>query len=106
MSNDVVQLATEANSKAFNILKAVEEASELTEVLTKYLTKAEGYRPSNEKITEEIGDMIVRCKIIAKIFGEEEVERRVKDKSNLLCTYYAKKLATGNPPKLDWVQQT
>lgn len=60
-----------------NILKVIEECAELTEVLTKYLTKQPEDRPSIDKIIEESGDVFFRLRILTQMLNiEEKVKER------------------------------
>lgn len=65
-----------------NILKVVEETTELNEVLIKFITKKPELKPPIEKIIEEAGDTIFRLKVLLAYFKiEDEVEKRVAEKA-------------------------
>ena len=75
------------------ILKVVEECMELSEVLVKYLTKAEGYKPSTEKITEEAGDVLFRIEVLArKLQIKDDINERYINKSLQMDEWMNKKL--------------
>lgn len=75
-----------------HILKCVEECMELCEVLVKTLTKAEGMKPPQEKIVEEMGDLRFRMEVLArKLHIEQAVEARYKDKGAQLDEWYSGK---------------
>lgn len=63
------------------VLKLVEECTELNEVLIKYLTKKEKYKPSKAKIIEEMGDVLIRMKLLAEFWDiKNEVNERRDNK--------------------------
>jgi NTP pyrophosphatase (non-canonical NTP hydrolase) len=71
-----------------NILKVVEECAELQEVMVKYLTKNESLKPKMEKLSEEMGDVIFRIMVAAKMLGiEDEVQGRMDFKAKQLYTW-------------------
>lgn len=75
-----------------NILKLVEECTELNEVLIKYLTKSEGLKPSMAKVIEEMGDVIFRANVVARMFNiSEEVEKRIDEKAQILLNWTTEK---------------
>ena len=71
-----VKVLAETNNHQYNVLKAVEEMSELSTVLTQHLTKG----AQMDDIIDEIGDVIFRVKVLKHMFGKERVDRRVKNK--------------------------
>ena len=75
-----------------NILKVVEECAELQEVLIKYLTKSEAFKPKMEKISEEMGDVIFRIAVAASALGiEDKVEKRAEYKADAMLTWSVNK---------------
>ena len=58
-------LAT-TNDSNYNILKCVEELTELSEVLLKYVNKSGENQPSKELIAEELSHVILRSTILAE----------------------------------------
>lgn len=59
------------------ILKVVEEATELNEVLIKTLTKREDLKPPITKIIEEAGDLTFRLNVLANKLG---IVKQIKDR--------------------------
>lgn len=59
------------------ILKVVEEATELNEVLVKTLTKREDLKPPIAKIIEEAGDLTFRLNVLANKLG---IVKQIKDR--------------------------
>jgi NTP pyrophosphatase (non-canonical NTP hydrolase) len=85
---DVRQHLAETNSKLYNYHKAIEEFTELNEVLIKKITKEGGDKePSNESIIEEIGDCFIRLQILSAMFGDAAVENRVAYKMLKYASY-------------------
>ena len=73
-------------------LKVIEECMELSEVLVKTLTKPENLKPPISKISEEMGDVIVRMNILAIHYGiQHDVEKRVHEKLSQLTEWYSEK---------------
>jgi len=64
------------------IIKLAEELAELSEVVLKmYLKKAE-HKPPKERLVEEIGDVILRLKILSKMENISfDVNARVQKKT-------------------------
>jgi NTP pyrophosphatase (non-canonical NTP hydrolase) len=75
-------------TKEKNILKVVEECAELQEVLVKYLTKSEELKPKQEKIVEEMGDVVFRIMVLARAMNiEKEVDQRMQDKATQMYNW-------------------
>ena len=73
-------------------LKVVEECMELCEVLVKSVTKAEGFKPPIKKISEEMGDVLFRMKILArKLHIEKDVDDRYAEKARQISDWYSNK---------------
>lgn len=87
----VQEVAIKVNSEQFNKLKLLEEMHECGELLVKTMTKPK-HQQDHKHLIEELGDLIVRAKIVAKMIGEDEVNNRIKEKENLLMEYYTSKL--------------
>lgn len=78
-------------SKEHNILKVVEECAELQEVMIKYLTKG-SVKPKLEKLVEEMGDVVFRIMVTAKMLDvENEVQGRVEEKAVIIVDWIEKK---------------
>lgn len=72
-------------TKEQNLLKVVEECAELQEVLVKYLTKNEQFKPKLEKIVEEMGDVVFRIVVLSKVLEvEDDVQNRMEQKAEQL----------------------
>lgn len=81
----------------YNILKVIEECAELSEVMAKYLTKPSELKPSSEKLTEEMGDVIFRIFVAAKVLGvEQEVTSRVDEKAEIMLDWAINKYENKN----------
>lgn len=73
-------------------LKVVEECLELSEVLTKFVTKAEGMKPPVEKIVEEMGDVSFRMEILIKKLGiQDAVVARYHEKYQQIDEWFTNK---------------
>jgi len=87
------------NNLNFNILKVIEENTELNEVLLKYLTKSPEHRPPISKIIEEAGDVFTRLAILIEhLESEEGVISRIDDKRSILYKYMVEE---GNGTKIE-----
>ena len=70
-------------------LKVAEGLAELSEVLIKRITRKEGFKPSLEKLIEELGDVFFRSHcLIAKLGIHEKVEDRIRQKSMQVEKWY------------------
>lgn len=67
------------NSHHFNLLKAAEEASELSAVLLQRVNKGP-LKVSDKKIIEEIGDLKIRLWYLEAYYGKESVKNRIINK--------------------------
>lgn len=77
------------NSYEYNVLKLLEEMSELSEVLLKTLTKRPDYRPPLEKLVEETGDVELRLAVFKEMIGSDLVDQRVEKKQQSLSRYFS-----------------
>lgn len=75
---DIISTLTERNDHAYNILKAVEELNELSTVLMQQYNKP-GKVPTSAVI-EELGDVAIRLQILERIYGQEAIDTRIKEK--------------------------
>ena len=75
----VTQALSKRNSKKYNMKKACEELSELNTVLMQTLNKwnSPDKRPDKQEIIDEIGDVLIRVRILALIVGDRAVKRRI-----------------------------
>lgn len=78
---DLIMKLSDKNNLNYNILKVVEEATELNEVLIKYITKSDDKKPSIDKIIEESGDVIARLGLLlSQLDIMDKVEARTLHK--------------------------
>ena len=93
---EIIEKVIGYNSSERNILKVVEETTELNEVLIKYLTKSPELKPKIEKIIEEMGDTLFRMKVVAEMLGiSKDVNKRFEQKAKQIGEYIDKKLYKG-----------
>lgn len=76
--NEVTDILHRKNKEQYNILKAAEECQELSLALIHLLTKPD--KVDKQKVIDEIGDVIIRIKILVKMFDEEEIIKRIENK--------------------------
>ena len=83
------------NKMAFNFeteklsLKVMEEMAELNEVLIKRVTKKGDMKPPEEKVVEEMGDLLFRMKILQRNMGiEHKVAERFRSKSQQISEWF------------------
>lgn len=75
-------------NSTFDHSKLLEELIELSEVLIKHINKAPQNQPTEEKIVEELGDVLFRCELLMLKHGlEDAVKERIKHKSEKLQQY-------------------
>jgi len=87
---EIVNKVVASNPIQYNFMKALEEMSELSEVLLKKMNKkGTAKEPSNQEIIDEISDVLMRTQGLAIIFGEEAVEARLNSKLAKLDQYIA-----------------
>lgn len=91
----IINELVEKNTEQGNLLKAVEELSELSTALIQYLVKEENKEKQLKSVIDEIGDVEIRLNILRKIFGEEEVDNRISFKLNKFSEYIDKGLYSG-----------
>lgn len=85
---ETIQILADTNSYDYNITKAAEELNELATILLQYHNK-----PDNVKIkdiTDEIGDVKIRLKILNKLFDSKEIQDRVDHKISKFKGYLEK----------------
>lgn len=74
----IIEELVKTNHPHYNLLKCVEELTELSEVLIKRMIKEGGPKnPTDESIIEEIGDVKIRIQILEQLFGVDKVQARV-----------------------------
>ena len=93
---ETIEKLAGTNSPDYNIIKTCEELAELSEVLLKKLAKRGGPKePTNDAIIEEIGDVVLRCAILAEVFGEKKVQDRMAYKLDKYREYLEQGLYKG-----------
>lgn len=75
-NKEIINYLVKTNESKFQILKACEELSELNTILLQDITK-EGRKTIQQDIIDEIGDVIIRMKILKKIYGKKKVNKRI-----------------------------
>lgn len=91
MTNTVLigQLAS-YNPTHYNITKALEEMAELSTVLAQKLNKRGSTKePSDDIVAEELGDTIIRLRILTRQIGSERVRNRIAFKLSKYRTLLA-----------------
>ncbi len=80
-TQELLEFLLTSNNLEFNTLKVIEEIFETGELLTKSISKVERLKPTKEQLVEEIGDLLMRLKVlILHMKIDEDVERRMENK--------------------------
>jgi hypothetical protein len=79
----VVDAMIAKNEPQYQLLKALEELSELQTALLQFITK-DGRKTTKQDVIDEIGDVKIRIRILETVFGKEKVDKRVHFK---LCKF-------------------
>lgn len=86
--NEIAQMIIRYNEPKYNFSKLAEELFELGEVCMKMINKKPDKQPPKGKLIEEMGDVLLRCKVICL---QENiavgVNERVLAKGNQLYNY-------------------
>ena len=82
---ELIKYLVENNDYKYNLLKTAEELQELSLVLTQMALKEE--RVDKQEVIDEIGDVIIRLKVIQHFFSRKKVKKRVKFKLDKLKSY-------------------
>ena len=82
---ELIKYLVENNDYKYNLLKTAEELQELSLVLTQTALKKE--KVDKQEVIDEIGDVIIRLKVIQHFFSRKKVKKRVKFKLNKLKSY-------------------
>jgi hypothetical protein len=75
---ETIDKLMENNTYEYNILKASEELQELALVLIQHILKPK--KVKMEEITDEIGDVKIRMKVLECLFNKDIVDKRVEYK--------------------------
>lgn len=62
--NEIAQMIIKYNEPKYNFSKLAEELFELGEVCMKMINKKPDKQPPQENLIEEMGDVLLRCKVI------------------------------------------
>lgn len=89
ISSKLKELLKEKNSHEYNCIKAAEECNELAHALICVYTKPS--KKHEEKIVEELGDLMIRLQPIIKHVGWQAIQRRVDAKSEDIITEFKKR---------------
>ena len=82
---ELIKYLVENNDYKYNLLKTAEELNELSTILLQYVNKDN--KIDKQKIIEEIGDSIIRIKVLKKLFNKKKINSRIKFKLNKLKSY-------------------
>ena len=82
---ELIKYIVENNDYKYNLLKAAEELNELSTILLQYVNKDN--KIDKQKIIEEIGDSIIRIKVLKKLFNKKKINSRINFKLNKLKSY-------------------
>lgn len=77
------------NTPEYNMMKMIEECTELNEVLIKKLNKkGRKKEPALQDIIDEMGDVFVRLRILSEMMGYDDVQKRINFKLAELMRWY------------------
>lgn len=76
------------NPLEYNVLKAAEEFQELALALTQKITKPNGN--GDQEVIDEIGDCIIRLRILKKMYPKDKIKERVNYKLGKFQEYIDK----------------
>lgn len=82
---ELIKYLVENNDYKYNLLKTAEELNELSTILLQYVNKDN--KIDKQKIIEEIGDSIIRIKVLKKLFSKKKVKERIKFKLDKFRSY-------------------
>ena len=84
-NKQIIEHLVKTNDPKFNLLKAAEELQELSLSLTQKLTKEDKF--DDQKIIDEIGDVIIRMRILRKMFDRDKIKSRINYKFGKFQSY-------------------
>ena len=86
MTNDeILDYLHQNNGEIYNLHKASEELLELALVLNQKMLKPG--KINDQEIIDEIGDVLIRVKILCKMFPMDEIQKRIDFKLSKYLTY-------------------
>ena len=91
---EVIKRMLVNNDPDYQLIKALEELSELQTALLQFITK-KGRKTTKQDVIEEIGDVKIRMKILEKVFGKKAVNKRVTEKLTKFDGYMNEKKFSG-----------
>lgn len=86
---EIIKYLAENNESQYNLLKASEECQELGLVLTQKALKPS--KVDEQEIIDEIGDVIIRLKVLKKLYSKEKIKARVNEKLTSYDSYITTK---------------
>ena len=81
----LIKYLVKNNDYKYNLLKAAEELNELSTILLQYVNKDN--KIDKQKIIEEIGDSIIRIKVLKKLFNKKKINSRIDFKLKKFKSY-------------------
>lgn len=81
-------------TKEQNVLKLIEELTELQHVMIKYLTKSEAFKPKKKDMIEEMGDVLFRMSVVCDVLDipQDDLEERMEQKWEIMDTWVDNKI--------------
>ncbi len=89
-NKDIIDYLLLTNKPSYNLAKAAEEFAELSLVLQQKALKPN--KVDDQEIIDEIGDCIIRLKIIKQMFDKQKIRDRVNKKLSTYNDYINKGL--------------
>lgn len=87
---DILDFLAVNNDKKYNLTKAAEELTELTEVLLKTANKKPADHPGSQALIDEVGDVKIRLHMLSAMYGQDldqAVHERLLYKTNKYLQY-------------------
>lgn len=81
----LIKYLVKNNDYKYNLLKAAEELNELSTILLQYVNKDN--KIDEQKIIEEIGDSIIRIRVLKKLFNKKKINSRINFKLKKFKNY-------------------
>jgi len=81
------------NNPDYQLIKVLEELSELQTALLQYITKKD--KTTKQNVIDEIGDVEIRMEILKNIFGKIQVKKRINFKLGKFAQYIKEKKFSG-----------
>lgn len=82
---DLIDFMINNNSFDYNRLKAAEELMELALALQQQVLKPA--KVTDKQVTDEIGDVILRIKVLKKLYDISEIKKRIALKQSQFINY-------------------